>query len=187
MDDHSIHFHDAPSIQETFRKTAKEWKLDFFHPTTFPSLYSLYNCQTNPRIKFDMARFLILWEQGDIALDINQLPLPYFFHFPQNDFIVDDEDECVWEVSGKGKTLEAHTRFIACDPQHSTLYVTIMRFLSTTNSLTDCADNWCRYTDGGLQRDIDMRTLMSYMANDPARTSNEHSRIPIVPFLSISQ
>ena len=106
-------------------------------------------------------------------MDIYQLPLPSFFQFPQNDFIFDDKIKCVWEVSGKGKTLEAHTRFIACDPQHSTLYVAIMRFLSTTNSLTDCANNWCRYTGGGLQRDINMRTVMSFMANDPARTSHD--------------
>jgi len=183
--DHSIRFHDAQSIEQTFRKSAKELKLEFFHPTTFPSLYALYNCQTNPRIKLDMARFLILWEQGGIALDIDQLPLPSFFHFSATNnnkinstsFIVDDDDECVWEVSGKDETLQAHTRFIACAPHHSTMYVGIARLLSSTNKLTHCTDNWCSYTHGmptgGLQKDMYMGTVMTFMANDPTREDTD--------------
>ncbi len=188
MDDHSILFHDAEDIdQNILSKTADEFGFEFTSADTYSFLSKMFHCLTDPRAKLDIARFLILWDQGGVAMDLDQLPLPAFLNFDANatvgnndtdaaagesnstsSFIIDDTDECAFEVSGNDKKLIANPRFLACAPKHPALYVGIMLFLSSASSIDRCYNDYCPYGDDGYQRSMYMRSLSPFLTMEGA-------------------
>jgi mannosyltransferase OCH1-like enzyme len=196
MDDHSILFHDAEDIeQNVLSKSAAELGFEFTTAETYASISKLYHCQSDPRAKLDIARFLILWDQGGVAMDLDQLPaVSAFLNFnadgstvgisngtdtaaagesnPNSKFIVDDKDECVFEVSGVDDRLVANPRFMACAPKHPALYVGIMLFLSSANSIDRCYNDYCLYGDNGYQSSMYMGSLSRFLEMDGAPGTN---------------
>jgi len=191
MDDHSILFHDAEDIdQNILSKTAAEFGFEFTSADTYSFLSKMFHCLTDPRAKLDIARFLILWDQGGVAMDLDQLPaISAFLNFDANgtvgnngtnaagesnstsSFIIDNTDECAFEVSGDDKNLVANPRFLACVPKHPALYVGIMLFLSSANSIDRCYNDYCPYGDHGYQRSMYMRSLSPFLTMEGAGTN----------------
>jgi hypothetical protein len=134
----------------------------------------MFHCQTDPRAKLDIARFLILLDQGGVAMDLDQLPLPAFLSFNANgtvgsngtdaagesnfkaSFIIDDANDCAFEVSGKNNALVANPRFIACDPKRPAQVIGITLCLSNANSIGGCYNDSCPYGNDGYQRSMYM-------------------------------
>lgn len=196
IDDHSILFHDAEDIeQNVLSKSAAELGFEFTTAETYASISKLYHCQSDPRAKLDIARFLILWDQGGVAMDLDQLPaISAFLNFnadgstvgisngtdtaaaagesnSNSNFIIDDKDECVFEVSGDGDKLVPNPRFMACAPKHPALYVGIMLFLSSANSIDRCYNGLCPYGDNGYQRSMYMGSLSPFLEMEGAETN----------------
>ena len=112
LSDHSIIYHDQKEIDEYMTANRKD----------FASISTAYNCAPDSRAQMDIARFLILWDLGGIAIDIDNVPGPAFL----NGTIISNTDECVFEVD---EAFTANPRFIASAPQHSALYVAITKFV----------------------------------------------------------
>jgi mannosyltransferase OCH1-like enzyme len=110
--DHSIIYHDQRDIDKYMTANRKD----------FASISTAYNCAPDSRAQMDIARFLILWDFGGIAIDIDNVPGPAFL----NGTIISNTDECVFEVD---ETWTANPRFLASAPQHSALYVAITKFV----------------------------------------------------------
>eukprot|EP00978_Attheya_sp_CCMP212_P048434 scaffold519932_cov51-Attheya_sp.AAC.1 len=124
--DHSIIYHDQSDIDTHMKTIASK---DAARKEFADSIWNAYNCALEPRAKLDIARFMILWEFGGIAIDMDNAPGPAFLKSPEggNGTIIDDADESLFEVDGKWTV---NPRFIATAPHHPVLYVGITSFMA---------------------------------------------------------
>lgn len=113
IDQHSIMYHDQRSIDAYMSRARKD----------FPAAAATYKCALDPLAKMDLAKLMILWDHGGIAVDIGHVMGPAF----QNGKLIQDRDECIFEVD---EELAVNPRFLACKPKHAALYAAIVRFIT---------------------------------------------------------
>lgn len=111
--DHSILYHDQIYIDEYMAQPRKD----------FPAAAEKYKCALDPMAKMDLAKLMLLWDNGGVVVDFGHIAGPAF----QNGKFISDTDECMFEVD---EDLDVNPRFLACKPRHSALYAAIVRFLT---------------------------------------------------------
>lgn len=113
--DHSIIYHDQKFIDEYMTQERWDW----------PSVASIFRCSSDPLAKTDLAKLMLLWDYGGIAVDMGFVPEAEFFE--NGNAFFSDDDECVFEMTLNGTT---NPRFIACQAGHSGVFAAILRFIS---------------------------------------------------------
>ena len=126
LSDHSVLYHDQAELDRYMASDR--------HKKVFPSIELAYACAKDARAKLDIARFLVLWEFGGIAVDADLIPGPAFL---RNDaasngtegILIEDRDESLVEVD---RGWRARPRFLAAEPRHPALFVAIETFLASS-------------------------------------------------------
>jgi len=113
ISDHSILYHDQITIDKYMAQPRKD----------FPAAAEKYKCALDPLAKMDLAKLMLLWDNGGVVVDFGHITGPAF----QNGTFISDTDECMFEVDAD---LDVNPRFIACKPRHSALYAAIVKFLT---------------------------------------------------------
>jgi len=110
LDNYSIKFHDAIEIDQYL---AREDRKDLL------MIPQAAKYAFDSTFKADLAKLVILWDQGGLAVDIDLVPGPAFL----NGTIIANDDECVFEVDGNWVS---SPHFVACKPKHPVLYTSIL-------------------------------------------------------------
>ncbi len=146
--DHSIVYHDEEDV-DIFMETVAKTRTDL------AGISSAYKCAPNRMAKLDIARFVILWELGGISVDLDSIPGPAFNHGK----IIDATDQYIFEEGPN------HSRFLASEPKHAALYVSIMQFVTKIDLISSCQDpkeGSCDYMYPGFRRDIYNGKVMAF-------------------------
>jgi mannosyltransferase OCH1-like enzyme len=113
ISDHSVLYHDQTFIDAYMAQPRKD----------FPAVAQKYKCAMDPMAKMDLAKLMLLWDNGGSAVDFGHIAGPAF----QDGKYISDTDECMFEVD---EELNVNPRFLACKPRHSALYAAIVRFIT---------------------------------------------------------
>ena len=127
--DHAILYHDQAEVDRYVASGR--------HGAVFPSAALAYACTKSAGAKLDLARFLLLWEFGGIAVDVAFVPGPAFLRNDpvsngKHGIVIEDDDACLMEADGDWN---AESRFIASAPRHPALFVAIAKLLTASMQL----------------------------------------------------
>lgn len=148
IDHHSIMYHDQNSIDAYMSIVHKD----------FPAAAATYKCAQDPLAKMDLAKLMLLWDHGGIAVDIGHIMGPAF----ENGNLIQDRDQCVFEVDGD---LAANPRFLACKPKHTALYAAIVKCITLMPFVDDYQPQ--KYTWEKRSHSIGFaRTFMTMVKSD---------------------
>ena len=126
--DYSIIFHDQAHIDEFLSHDRAD----------IPYIANAKKFAIDPIAKYDLARFMILWEYGGIVADIKTVPGLLF----GNGTIIGERDECILEYRNALDRRVNPDGLIACSQKHLILYFLIEYSIASFHlMLSESGDN----------------------------------------------
>lgn len=155
LEDHSILLHDSNEIAEYLSKDRAD----------LPFVPKAWNCAFQHETILDLARLVMLFDQGGISIDIDHIPGEGFLNGNiLGPFITKDEGVQIPFVVEDGKS-HSYPRFVATVPGHHAIFGSII--LSVAAQYRQHVHNVTAYGDYNSVRDVIYKhTTNQYIGRD---------------------